>query len=103
MTTQIERRRYQRFPLQVELSILPPCRILGSTCLTRDVSSGGVYFYADAWDKTIADFDFYAVLPKEITLGSPVTARCSAVVLRVDHYKMNRTGVAAKVRRWTVM
>ncbi len=83
---------------------MPPCKVVGSTCLTRDVSSGGVYFYTDAWDDSIPDFDFYAVLPREVTLGDEMLARCSAVVLRVDHYyEMKRTGVAAKVRRWTMM
>ncbi len=103
MTTEVERRHQQRFPFQMELAILPPTGNIATKCVTRDVSSGGVYFYTDGWDDSVSDFQFYAALPREITLGSTVTAKCSATVVRVERNRFSKIGVAARIECWAVM
>ncbi len=100
---QLERRRQQRFPFQLELSIFAPSGKISAVCTTRDVSSKGVYFYADAWDASIGNFKFYAVLPPEVTLGSPLGARCSARVVRLERHRFNKVGVAAEVNEWSIV
>jgi PilZ domain len=103
MPTQMERRRQQRFAMQLPLSIMMPGCSLGPTCMTRDVSSGGVYFWADTWDDNTRAFQFCTVLPEQVTLGDSVMAKCAAIVLRVEREKFSKVGVAAKIKGWNVM
>ncbi len=103
MIPQVERRGQQRFALHFPLSMLRPAEVVECSCVTRDVSTGGIYFYADSWDDAVTRFDFCAVVPVELTLGQPVNARCSAVVLRVDREGLSKPGVAAKVEGWTLL
>lgn len=103
MVTQIERRQQRRFPMRLALSIEKPEGLIGIHCVTRDVSSDGVYFYADIWDASVINFEFCTVLPGQLTFGSPVMAKCSGEVLRTEREGLGKTGVAAKLECWTVI
>ncbi len=103
MTGQIERRHQQRFARQLALSIMKPEGYLAASCVTRDISSGGIYFCTDTWDDSILTFEFCTVLPEQVTLGNSVTAKCTATVLRVEQEKFSKIGVAAKIHCWAVL
>lgn len=103
MAANVERRRQQRFVMELPLSIMMPhCRI-GPICVTRNVSSGGVYFWADSWDDKLETFEFCTILPEQVTKGNSVLAKCSATILRVEREKFSKVGVAARINSWIVM
>ncbi len=85
------------------LSIMKPEGYIESTCISQNVSSGGVYFWADTWDDRLLRFEFVTVLPAQITLGASVMARCSAKVVRVERDRFTKVGVAATIKCWAVM
>ena len=102
-TARAEKRRHQRLPLQLVLSIDRPERMVGAHCVSRDVSSGGMYFYAEAWDERITRFEFCAVLPAQFTAANPAVAKCSGRVLRVERETLGKVGIAARIESWMVM
>ncbi len=103
MTGQIERRHQQRLTLQLLLWTMSPSARSSATYVTRDVSSRGVYFWADIWDEEVETIEFCTVLPGQVTMGNPVLAKCSATILRVERDKFSKIGVAATINGWTVM
>ncbi len=103
MATQVERRQQQRFHMQLPLSLVMPQCHVGPLCMIRDLSSGGIYFWADSWDDTLETFEFCTILPEQVTLGREVMAKCTATVLRVEREKFSKVGVAAKIKGWMVM
>ncbi len=103
MTTQVERRHQQRFAMQLLLWDMNPQAHGSATYVTRDVSSRGVYFWADTWDEEVGTIEFCTMLPGQVTMGNPVLAKCSATVLRVEREKFSKVGVAARIKGWTLM
>ncbi len=103
LAKQVERRHQKRFVMRFPLAVMmPECRI-GPTCITRNVSSDGVYFWADSWDDNMESFEFCTILPEQVTMGGSVMAKCSATVLRINREKFSKVGIAAKVEKWTVL
>ncbi len=103
LPAQVERRRQQRFLIQLALSIMKPEGHMAATCMTRDLGPGGIYFWADTWDDDVVTFEFCTVLPEQITLNSSVMAKCAATVVRVEREKFSKIGVAARISGWAVM
>ncbi len=89
--------------MQLALSIMKPEGHMGTTCMTRDVSAGGVYFWADSWDDNVEGFEFCTILPEQVTMGNSVLAKCTATTLRVEREKLSKVGVAAKITCWAVV
>ncbi len=103
MMFESERRRQQRFPLHTRISLLRPSSLADAGCVCRNVSTGGIYFYADSWQDGVKELEFCVELPAQLTFGSMVTAKCSATVLRVDRDGLSKPGIAARVQRWTML
>ncbi len=68
--------------------------------LTRDVSSGGVYFELQEPPQPGSQLEFILTLPVEITLTGPVQIRCVGKVIRVDRGVGRQVGVAATIDRY---
>ncbi len=69
-------------------------------CVTRDVSSRGIFFYSDTPMRAGADIEYTLTLPREILLMEPVRIRYRGKVVRVEPDATLQYGVAATVHRF---
>ncbi len=69
-------------------------------CITRDVSSRGIYFYSDSPMRAGAEIEYTLTLPREILLMEPVRIRYRGKVVRVEADTPTQYGVAATVHRF---
>ena len=69
-------------------------------CVTRDVSSRGIFFYSDTPMRAGADIEYTLTLPREILLMEPVRIRYRGKVVRVEPDATSQYGVAATVHRF---
>ncbi len=98
-----ERRRIQRFRVRAPLTVIAGNREIPA--YTRDLSNRGVYFYLASDDSGLIerDFEFFVVLPPEITLSTFCRIRCHAQALRKEKTKLNFTGVAAEILDYAIV
>jgi hypothetical protein len=76
-----------------------PIQVSGFAATTRDVSSGGVYFFSNAYFEPGGEIEFKLPLPKLADLS--VEFSCKATVVRVDA-AYAAFGVAARIDRFSL-
>jgi c-di-GMP-binding flagellar brake protein YcgR len=93
-----ERRILPRFTLQMPVSVVIPGNGLKINGTTRDVSAGGIFFYADAPVAVQQEIELVMTLSQDAQ-ASAVHVACRARILRVeeDHGK---TGIAAAIQKF---
>ncbi len=91
------RRADRRLALQVPITLLPVGSGPTMTGITRDVSIGGVFFYAPAEFSVGSKVVFELTLPAEILNGKAMPVRGKGEVLRVAVNPEGQTGVAVRV------
>jgi len=97
---QPEKRSTRRFSLELPITVVYTNN--GRTELegqTRDVSSRGVFIYANTNFVEGAVIEFVMTLPREITLAEPIRVRCAGRVLRIEN-KDQRQGIAATIDQY---
>lgn len=97
---QPEKRSTRRFSLELPITVIyannGKAELEG---LTRDVSSRGVFIYANTNLAEGAMIEFVMTLPREITLAEPIRVRCTGRVLRIEN-KDQRQGIAASIDQY---
>lgn len=99
-----ERRRAQRFPLQLPLRVKwqeegeraeeqEPATI-------RDISANGVYFLVNHELKPESKVEFYVRLKSEGGPNGGVLLHCVGSIVRVESKDKERVGVAARIDRY---
>ncbi len=96
---QHERRARRRFPVTIQIAILPSAELPVMEGTTRDVSSGGVFFYIDPKLKPAPDFDFILTLPSDIAPPEVGRIACHGRVVRVEEGAEGLLGIAAKIEK----
>jgi len=94
MTTpplRVERRVGQRFPYLLCVSFRQPASSIEGVGFTQDLSSRGVFFFADAPLSEGAEIELTLRMPSEITLGESMPVRCRGHILRTVR-PLNRFG-----------
>ncbi|MGA9979927.1 MAG: PilZ domain-containing protein [Candidatus Sulfotelmatobacter sp.] len=79
----VERRAGQRFPFLLPVSVRDTSSGVEARGFTQDISSRGVFFFADATFAEGASIELTLNMPSEITLGDDMRVRCRGKVLRV--------------------
>ena len=96
MTTGVERRRAPRYSV-----FLPVCTPTGTGevfGVTRDVSSGGLFFYTELEYLEAGNrIDFVLQFPPQVS-GHAATTRCRGTVVRTEAAK-NARGIAVRIDR----
>ena len=93
-----ERRSRQRVPVRVGVSITSP-QNQPATGYTRDLSTGGIFLYADSEILVGSELEMVLMLPPELTSGEKSWVCCQASVVRVEPgSKGGGFGVAASIR-----
>lgn len=93
-----ERRISPRFTLHIPVTLIIPeigIKIQGTT---RDIASGGVFFYADAPVSEYEEVKLLLALPCEFRVTS-VRVACRAKILRLEHDgSRGKKGIAAAIQ-----
>lgn len=104
MATTDERRRAQRFPLDLPLEVKwhEDTQELREPAKTRDISASGLYFMLDHQLEPNSKVEFYVRLQVEGAPGGGVMLHCVGSVVRVEPVVSdpNRVGVAARIERY---
>ncbi|HTT23895.1 MAG TPA: PilZ domain-containing protein [Candidatus Sulfotelmatobacter sp.] len=79
----VERRVGQRFPYLLPVSLRQVSQAVEAVGFTQDLSSRGVFFFADAPLTEGAEIELTLRMPSEITLGESMPVRCRGRILRV--------------------
>ena len=97
MTTGVERRRAPRH--SVFLPVRAPATGTGEMFgVTRDVSSGGLFFYTELEDwEAGSRIDFVFQFPPQVS-GHAATMRCRGTVVRAEAAASSR-GIAVRIDR----
>jgi len=95
-----ENRIARRFPMRLPVSVrVSNGGLHDEVCVTRDVSSRGIFFYSDTPMRAGADIEYTLTLPREILMMEPVRIRYRGKVVRVEP-DAAQYGVAATVHRF---
>jgi hypothetical protein len=95
-----DRRISHRFTLQLPITLVLPETGLKVQGETRDISSNGVFFYANLPIAEYQEVELLMTLPYEFALA-PVRVACRARVLRVERNELNgQKGMAAAIQRF---
>jgi PilZ domain len=95
-----DRRISHRFALQLPITLVLPDTGLKVRGKTRDISSGGVFFYANVPIVEYQEIELLMTLPYEFAV-SPIRVACRARVLRVERDELNgEKGMAAAIQRF---
>jgi hypothetical protein len=97
-TSQIERRRSKRFPLDSPVTVNTPDGV-EHKCAARDISTGGIFFYCDGPFAQDSPMQLVMILPAEITGGEEQWACCHGKVARVEETPGGQRGIAMKIER----
>jgi PilZ domain len=101
--TATERRRSQRFPKELPVTVKAQDGA-EQKCATKDISAGGLFFYCDAKFTPDSPVELVIVLPTEITGAEKHWVCCHAKVVRVEtEASGGQHGVAVKVERLEFM
>jgi len=96
-----ERRSQKRIATRVPVTIKSTDGAMQTTGVTRDLSSSGIFLYADAKISAGSELEIILVLPPEFTDGEKRWACCQASVARVENNEDGgQFGVAATIRRF---
>lgn len=96
-----ERRSQKRIAAKVPVTIKSSDGAVQTGGYTRDLSSSGIFLYADAEINAGTELEIVLVLPPELTGGEQRWACCQALVARVENKSDGGTfGVAATIRRF---
>lgn len=96
-----ERRSQKRIAARVPVTIRTADGALETTGHTRDLSSNGVFLYADAKIAAGSQLEIILMLPPEFTDGKKRWACCQASVARVENATDGGPlGVAATIQRF---
>jgi PilZ domain len=96
----MDRRLSHRFTLQVPITLVLPDSGLKVRGKTRDISSGGVFFYANLPVAEQQEIELLMTLPFEFAVV-PVRVACRAKVLRVEMDEVGgNQGMAAVIQRF---
>jgi hypothetical protein len=95
-----ERRSRKRVPAEVPVSIRSNGGTVQLTGRTRDLSTSGIFLYADARIEPGSELEMVLILPPELTQGEKRWVCCQAMILRVEELggKLG-FGVAASIRK----
>lgn len=94
-----DRRISHRFTLQLPITLVLPETGLKVQGETRDISSNGVFFYANLPVAEHQEVELLMTLPYEFALA-PVRVACRARVLRVEQNELGQKGMAAAIQRF---
>ena len=95
-----DRRISHRFALQLPITLVLPDTGLKVSGKTRDISSGGIFFYANLPVVEHQEVELLMTLPFEFGIA-PVRVACRARVLRVEKDEFNgQKGMAAAIQRF---
>jgi hypothetical protein len=92
-----ERRRSKRFPLESVVTVKADG--VEHRCATKDISTGGAFFYCDAQIAQDSPIQLVMILPPEVTGGGEQWACCHGRVVRVEESSGGQRGVAVKIER----
>jgi hypothetical protein len=92
-----ERRRAKRFPR--DSSVTVKADGVERKCATKDISTGGAFFYCDAQIALGSPIRLVMILPPEVTGGGEQRACCHGRVVRVEESTGGQRGVAVKIER----
>lgn len=95
-----DRRISHRFALQLPITLVLPDTGLKVSGKTRDISSGGVFFYANLPIAEHQEVEVLMTLPYEFAVA-PVRVACRARILRVEQDELSgQKGIAAAIQRF---
>lgn len=94
---QSDRRRSPRLPLKVDVTVQSGKEAPEVAGTTRDLSSNGVFLYADAAFEVGSQVEMVLILPPELAGGQRQWACCQASVVRVESAPGSKIGVAATI------
>jgi hypothetical protein len=93
-----ERRSGQRIPVRLGVSIRSS-QSQAATGYTRDLSTRGIFLYADSEILVGSELEMVLMLPTQLTNGEKSWVCCQASVVRVEPGgEDGRFGVAASIR-----
>jgi hypothetical protein len=93
-----DRRSRKRVPVRLGVSIRSP-QGQPATGYTRDLSTSGIFLYADSEILVGSELEMVLMLPTELTDGEKRWVCCQASVVRVEPGgEDDRFGVAASIR-----
>src|SRR5271155_1705577 len=93
-----ERRSRQRVPVRLGVSIRSP-EGQPATGYTRDLSTSGIFLYADSEILVGSELEMVLMLPTQLTNGEKRWVCCQASVVRVEPGgEDGRFGIAASIR-----
>lgn len=99
-----ERRRAQRFPLQLPLEVKwhETSGDIQKPATIRDISATGIYFLVDRDLQPESKVEFYVRLDVEGAPGGGVLLHCVGSVVRVEPVEeaAERVGIAARIERY---
>lgn len=99
-----EKRSRQRVPVRISLSVKSQDNQVQATAHTRDLSSGGIFFYTDQQIREGTELEIVVVLPAELTFGEGRWVCCQASVVRVENSaSVGKFGIAAKIHRYEIL
>ncbi len=93
---ELERRHSARFARAIPLTVRTTDGA-EHQCVTRDISSGGIFFYCPAGLLETSSIDLLVALPPELNAGTTHWMRAHATVIRIEGSDSPQQGVAAKV------
>ncbi len=104
MPTADERRRAQRFPLHLPLTLKwqEEKGEVPEPATSHDISANGVYFLVSHDLKPDSKVEFYVRLTEGFENGG-VTLHCVGSVVRVDSKESDRIGIAVRIDRHRFM
>ena len=99
MTNERSERRSGR-----RISVETPVKVRRSdgteaSCLTRDLSSNGIFLYSEAGMAEGSKLELVVMLPADLGLGAGGWALCQASVVRVERATGQKVGIAATLDR----
>jgi hypothetical protein len=97
-----ERRSGRRVAAKIPATVATHDQLQRQAAITRDLSTTGVFLYADERLAQGAKIEVVLMLPAELGLGEKQWACCEASVVRVEDTE-GRVGVAARIERMDVL
>lgn len=95
-----DRRISHRFTLQIPVTLVLPETGLKVHGKTRDISSSGVFLYANLPVSEHQEVELLMTLPYEFALA-PVSVACRATILRVEMNELSgQKGMAATIEKF---
>ena len=103
MISKIDRRSRGRIVTRLPVRVRSSAGNAELSAQTRDVSTNGVLFYAEAPLVEGLDVELILILPPELTSGEKCWVCCHARILRVERGLGKDFGVAAEIRKIDIL